>query len=312
MQIKDYITFNFFLVQSRLRKILSNFISLFLFFPIFFCSCQNDQEHTISGSTKIKNDSIVNIKFSALSDSIYTIPWKNKTRKVVCRAADSAKGTILLLPGWNFAPDEWCTKMDFCVKAKEAGYNLIMPDMLKSMYAVEYYKQTRKDFFESPTRKWVNDTLIPYFQKVFGIFLKEQNNFVCGISTGGRGSVLIAMDNPDIFKKGVSMSGDFNPLSMKKDNLLNLYYGPYDKFKKRWENSDNAFLRINDLKMPFFLFHGESDKVVPPAQSIDFYKESVSKKNNFIKLKMVKSAGHNYKFWNSQTTEIIQFFQSSK
>ena len=54
-------------------------------------------------------------------------------------------GTIVLLPGWNYSSKEWCTKTTFCEKARMLGYNLILVDMSKSLYAWEVHKETRAD-----------------------------------------------------------------------------------------------------------------------------------------------------------------------
>ncbi len=61
------------------------------------------------------------------------------------------EGTILVLPGWNFKCNDICQKSDFCQKAKREGYVLIMPDMLKSIYASQLYPETRKDWLKYPT-----------------------------------------------------------------------------------------------------------------------------------------------------------------
>jgi pimeloyl-ACP methyl ester carboxylesterase len=295
--------------KSVLINLLSCFLSIFLF------NCYgNNTEEGLKVISKTPNYNVVELSDSLilkLKDSTYRVPWKNSNVDVICKPSltDTVKGVILLLPGWNFNTDEWCTKMDFCQRARNLGYHLVMPQMYKSMYAEHYYSETRTDFMKFPTRKWITDTMLPYFQKQFGMFMQGKNNYICGISTGGRGSVLIALDLPEVFKKGVALSGDFNPLKMKNDNLLNKYYGSFAAFPERWKNNDNAFLRISELKMPFLFLHGKDDRVVPCSQSEDYYNESKSKNMTNIELKIVSGAGHNYKFWNSQTDFVLSFFE---
>ena len=293
--------------------------SLFFVLLVFLnFSCLTDD----TSSYKISEDRIQQLEekdrltlvdsVSKLVDTVFRIQCKDSKIEVFYRTSQkhTSLGTILLLPGWNFPSDDWCTKMKFCNRATEAGYNLIMPQMGKSMYAMDYYKETRQDFLKYPTRRWMNDTMLPFFQEKFGMLLEGQNNYVCGISTGGRGAMLLALDHPKIFKKGISMSGDFDPLSMKNDHLLNLYYGSYEKFKARWENNDNAFLRLHELTIPYLILHGEADRVVPPSQSSRFYEEARKRNMINVKCKMVKNAGHNYKFWTSQEQEVLNFIET--
>ena len=280
---------------------------------LFVCCGQNSDTYKKQNSEKdVKSHiSTKQIEFSLLNDTVFRVPWKSSFVEVIFRHSVLAhpNGVIVLLPGWNFSSDEWCTKMDFCQKASAAGFDLIMPQMLKSIYAMEYYPETRFDLTSSPTRRWLNDTLIPFFQLKFGLLKEGKNNFICGISTGGRGAMLLAMDHPEIFTKGVALSGDFNPLSMQNDHLLKIYYGSYNKFRQRWKNSDNAYLRINELKIPFYILHGDADGVVNSNQATEFYRLADSMKIKGVKIKVVKGAGHNYKFWNDQCDEIISFFQ---
>ena len=105
------------------------------------------------------------------------------------------------------------------------GYNLILVDMSKSIYAWEVHKETRADMKKYATRQWFMDTLIPYFQSNFQLLKEGDNNYVLGLSTGGRGAALLCLDKPKIFKKGAALSGDFNQESIPKDKLTRVVYG---------------------------------------------------------------------------------------
>ena len=170
-------------------------------------------------------------------------------------------GTIVLLPGWNYSSKEWCTKTTFCEKARSLGYNLILVDMSKSLYALEVHKETRADMKKYATRQWFMDTLIPYFQSNFKLLKEGDNNYVLGLSTGGRGAALLCLDKPKIFKKGAALSGDFNQESIPKDNLTRIFYGSYSSFKERWIGLDNVVYNIDRFEVPMYLGHGLKDKV---------------------------------------------------
>jgi S-formylglutathione hydrolase FrmB len=217
------------------------------------------------------------------------------------------KGTILLLQGWNFPPNDWCQHSDICTQALERGYNLVMPDMGKSIYHSQTFKETRVDWLKYPTRKWLVDSLIPQLQIKAGLFVGKEN-FVIGLSTGARGAVLVAMDRPDLFKGVAALSGDYDQTTMPNDNLCKGYYGNYKRFKKRWKTIDNPYSRIIDLKTPIYLGHGLKDKVVPYAQTILFYKELKKRKPTLKTMLSTPENEHNYQFWANEVDSIFTFF----
>ncbi|NVO03256.1 MAG: prolyl oligopeptidase family serine peptidase [Bacteroidetes bacterium] len=221
------------------------------------------------------------------------------------------KGTILMLPGWNFSRMDCCEKSKFCQKAKAQGFLLVMPEMGKSVYAPQIYPETRVDWKKYPTRTWLIDTLIPFLQKQFNVLLKGDNNFIYGISTGARGVALIALHSKDIFQAGAALSGDYDQTQMPNDNLMKGYYGTCEKFKKRWEGDENPLLSASKITIPLFLGHGEKDAVVPNIQSKQFYKKlkEINPKTKSV-LIIGSKAGHNYAFWDSQTEAVLKYFAS--
>jgi S-formylglutathione hydrolase FrmB len=218
------------------------------------------------------------------------------------------KGTIIVLPGWKLPVMDWCTKTTLCQKASEQGYILIMPEMAKSIYAYKRLTETRKDWLQYATREWFKDTLITYFQNVCDLLLPNQNNYILGLSTGARGVALICIDNPGIFKKGAGLSGDYDQTQMPNDALMTGWYGPIIKYPTRWKGCDNAVYRFKELKVPLYLGHGNADKIVPVAQTIQFA-DSLQKHNPFlIKVHISENAGHNYEYWDSEVDSVLQFF----
>lgn len=219
-------------------------------------------------------------------------------------------GTILLLQGWNFPPTDWCQRTDICEVALEKGYNIVMPDMGKSMYHSQVFKETRKDWLKYPTRKWLVDSLMEYLKNEFNLFEESKRNFIVGLSTGARGAVLIAMDCPKLFKGVAALSGDYNQLDMLNDNLAIGFYGAYNYHKERWRVIDNPYTDVSKLKTPIYLAHGLDDRVVPSSQTIKFYKALV-KKNPILKIKLhLPKLKHDYLFWKSEVVNIFIFFDS--
>lgn len=219
-------------------------------------------------------------------------------------------GTILLLQGWNFPPTDWCNRTTICKVALEKGYNLVMPDMGKSIYHSQVFKETRADWVKYPTRKWLVETLFIHLNKEYGLFEISARNFVIGLSTGARGAVLVAMDCPGLFKGVAALSGDYNQLALPNDNLCKGYYGAYSSNKLRWKTVDNPSVSVAKLKTPIYLSHGLTDKVVPCSQTTNFYKEIKKTSPNLnVKLHTPK-ANHDYQFWGSEVPAIFAFFDA--
>lgn len=210
-------------------RIICVFIVICLFFSNS-CSQGEKLDNSILNIKQVHNDTICsknekpNNKLGQINDT--TINFKRNGENVMVHFLNPTNfngikaGTIILLPGWNYSSMDWCTKTMFCENAKELGYNLILVDMAKSVYSCKVYKETDKKYKKYATRNWFIDTLIPYFQNNFKLLKKGGNNYILGLSTGGRGAALLCLDLPKIFKKGAALSGDFNQASVPKDQLM--------------------------------------------------------------------------------------------
>ena len=220
-------------------------------------------------------------------------------------------GIVLCLPGWNFKNTDVCNNSSFCNEAKKNGFILVFPDMGKSIYASKLYPETRKDWASYPQLKFITDTLIPILQTKFSLLKPGQNNFIYGISTGARGVAMVALHTDTLFNAGAALSGDYEPTRMLKDNLMNGYYGPFSKFKDRWED-DDPYFQASKIKIPFYLAAGGNDQVVPSEQTKIFYDQLQKVNKNLVnQLHIADTAGHNYGFWGSETMSVLNFFKKT-
>jgi pimeloyl-ACP methyl ester carboxylesterase len=230
-------------------------------------------------------------------------------RLVTLMGSAGARGCILCLPGWNFSSTDVCEKSSFCTDALKAGYTLVLPEMGKSIYASAVFPESRKDWLKFPQLRFVTDTLIPYLQQHFNLLRYGQNNFVYGISTGGRGVGLVALHTDSLFRGGISLSGDFDQRLDTRDNLMRGWYGEYAQFTQRWE-LDNTRLHAAGIIIPLYLGHGTNDKVVPVEQSRKFYETLIQLgpgKGHELHLK--DGGEHNYEFWSGETPAVLEFMR---
>ena len=244
------------------------------------------------------------------SDTVLFLPFEKNSVKisVYYPTKKEFKGSIIALPGWNFPATQWCDSTALCSLADSLGYVLILPEMGKSIYCNTLYPETRNDWRRFPTRSWISNSLLPHLQDSFRILLKEQSNYVMGLSTGARGAALLALDHPDIFKACALLSGDYDQTQYPKDNLYKGYYGAQSSFPDRWKNDDNLITEMDKFTVPAYLGHGRLDKTVPIQHSIDLSKRLTELKKEVV-FHINENGQHNYTFWNSEVKSVLTFFQ---
>lgn len=224
-------------------------------------------------------------------------------------------GDILVLPGWRFSRKRWQKETELLKLAEQHGYRCIFPEMGVSLYESEYFNETSIKWSTTPGGQWITKILIPTLREKYGIFKEGGNNYLLGLSTGGRGVVLLALQNPGLFTAGAALSGDYNQLTMPHDRLISSVYGPHRKFMKRWQTVDNPEQSIltGKWEMPLYIGHGKQDRIVPFSQSqslVDTLKKWHPKVP--IVFSEPEKGGHYFKFWAGEVPAIIKFFNEHK
>lgn len=274
---------------------------------LVFAGCQSPVEKKLTPVQTVKEEMIAPI----LTDTICVFNFEGADWEVrVQKPKAPFKGTILLLQGWNFPNTDWCENTSFCQRASEEGYVLVMPDMGKSIYHEKTYEATREDWHKFPTRKWLLETVCAQLKSDFNLFDPSQNNYVMGLSTGGRGALLIAEEHPEIFVAGASLSGDYDQSAFPDDNLYRGYFGTDSS---QWNPSENPIASIANWKVPMFIGHGSEDAIVAPEHM--FHLRDLVKaqpREMHFTFSLTNGAGHDYTYWASQVELILRFFASNR
>lgn len=276
-----------------------------LAFVLAMSCCNQATDSQLAESETLDTDSGCSSRLPA-NDTTLTLD----KREILIRVSGNKhrKGTFLLLHGWNLPPADWCNKTSICDSALQDGYNVVMPDMGKSNYHTQIFPETTPEVRKTPGLLWLTDTLIPHLQNLC-LLVEGEKNFIVGLSTGGRGVVLVCMQLPHLFTAAAVMSGDFDQTLMQTDKVHNSFYGPYNEFSERWKTIDNPMSRIAEMNTPVYIAHGRYDKVTQSEQSQMLY-DSLRKYHPNLKIRLhLADAGHNYDFWSSETGNIIQFFR---
>ena len=290
---------------------IKNFCLIIISFCIMGCfSSSNTNNNPLTNPDSFSP--IQSVPIIEKDTTIY-LSYKGYKYETVIKAIDdsiSYKGTILALHGWNLPHLDWCDKTSLCEKAKELGYVVVLPNMGKSTYSNCYYPETRKDWAIFPTRKWFNDTLLSHLHSQFNLFDEAQKNYVLGLSTGGKGAALIALDNPKTFNAAGVLSADFDQSYFKTYNYYIGFYGDFNSFKDRWIKHDNLIYSIKNYTVPTYLGHGLKDNVCPATQTVMFFDSlKIHQPNLNCILHIDSTAKHDYSYWDSEVSAMFDFFE---
>ncbi|MDX2361429.1 MAG: alpha/beta hydrolase-fold protein [Crocinitomicaceae bacterium] len=259
------------------------------------------EEPEESTSITIQNDTLLKIDFEGVAYD------------VLVRVPDGEPiGTIVALHGWNFPIADWCDSTELCEKALELGYVIVFPDMGKSIYSLRTYPETREDWLKYPTRPWLTEKVFKILQSEFNVLMEGENNYVLGLSTGGRGAYFLAKDHPEVFTAAACLSGDYDMTMAPNDNLYRGFFGEYKEHQDRWGGEENPLRSNSDLKVPVYFGHGGEDKIVPVKHSSGFAEILKMSYATTPEFRLNPDAGHDYAFWNSEVDYVLEFFNKHK
>ncbi|MEQ9363147.1 MAG: prolyl oligopeptidase family serine peptidase [Leptospirales bacterium] len=225
--------------------------------------------------------------------------------------AKEIRGDVLVLPGWKYNRKRWLNETPIKSEADRLGLRLICPEMGRSIYASRYFPETGPRWNSNKAGlAWVLEDLLPYLAGQ-GVFRSgaAANNFLLGLSTGGRGVALIALARPDLIRAAAALSGDFDQTLQPADRLMAGHYGSYADFRERWETVDNPLRQAAGWSTPIYLAHGTQDRVVPPVHSQEFFESLRTAHPQLDVVLLTPSAGHDFAFWGAQTAPAFAFFE---
>ncbi len=221
--------------------------------------------------------------------------------------------TLIALHGYNGTMSDWERNTGIEALADKYKFVVVCPDMGKTLYELKFYPETKIKWNGIPGGIFIVKKLMKHIKKNFNLAASSSKTGIFGLSTGGRGALLLAAEYRSQFGAVAGLSGDYDPLLVKKDWLITSVYGEYDKFKKRWEKDASIIDRASKLKyMPVFLAHGDKDPVVPKWHSTGMairLKQVKGKyPRNSVTYIIKKHRAHNWKFWGIIIRDVMEFF----
>lgn len=147
--------------------------------------------------------------------------------------------------------------------------------------------------------------------------------YILGFSYGGYAAIMSAIKYPELYSAAVSAAA---PLDLneqlkhyKKEELWFAYEFWQDLIGvkqqgKKFVESISPYQRVDDIKIPLLIFHGDRDNIIPKKQAEDF-KKLVEKKKLNIPVRIIQSEGHGWDLVSSNTYFVeksVELFQANK
>jgi hypothetical protein len=242
--------------------------------------------------------------------------WLDSTGEVLIFSPANSKSTVIGLPGWNFKSRTWEDNAQISQLAMQYGVTVALPEMHKSIYETSFFPETNTAYRWSGSgqiggARWIGEVVLPFLQTTY-----SEVNGVFGLSTGGRGAILV----PQLYKiwrplRACSMSGTFDLFSLKPTmgeyKIHSVIYGPRNKFPERWREGD-SISRIAQLQgVQVLLIHGQNDRHVPASQSATLH-AALQERGWSSLFDSVEGGGHDWDLWSHYVKDCFSFMNTGK
>lgn len=138
--------------------------------------------------------------------------------------------TLYLLHGYTGNHTDWMRLTSIERYARQYKLAVVIPDVHNSFYCDFPGLASGYQYW-----KYVSSELIEITRRFFPLSNKREDTFVAGLSMGGFGAFKCALNCPDVFSSGASLSGALDVVNdiasddIKKESEL--LFGSFDKLK---------------------------------------------------------------------------------
>lgn len=228
---------------------------------------------------------------------------------------------LWLLHGTYGDPSDWIRKTNIELYAAERDLAVVIPPAQNSNYSNWPNAMLGFNMYDYLTKE-----LMPLVYGWLPISDKREDNFIAGLSMGGRGAIKYAVNHPDLFGAAAILSAvpmDFSKLSAGNPNPLLDLDNP--RLKLTIENAggldayihseENVYKKLdllaNTHTLPKLLFAcGEEDAIL--AKSFLELKEHFKDSSLDAQWLFVPGYKHEWRFWDYAIEKALDFFELEK
>ncbi len=219
---------------------------------------------------------------------------------------------LWLLHGTFGDHSDWIRKSNIELYACEKDLIVVMPSGMNSNYGNWPTFGLGYNMFDFLTKE-----LMPLIYGWFPASDKREDNFIAGLSMGGRGTCVYAFNHPEKFAAAAILSASPRDFRSMKETEPGMYarmmksvpnYESYDDFMKGPENTfdllDQLVKEGADLPRLYFAC-GEDDHLLPSFTAFRKHAEEIGLKAEFETIPGFK---HEWRFWDLTIQHALKFF----
>lgn len=215
---------------------------------------------------------------------------------------------LWLLHGASGNHTDWIHKSKIELYARERNLFVVMPSAYNTGYS-------NWNDFAMGFSLWdyLTEELMPVVYGWFPVSSRREDNFVAGLSMGGRGSLKLAVNYPEKFAAAAVLSASpQNPHDItneKYKKVLQRLIDNYGSLEAYLESCENVWDKLADLSgkdvLPrLYIAMGTEDSAYPGYLRFKQYAESINLKATFEE----GPGGHEWRFWDTYIEKALQFF----
>ncbi|MCR5448681.1 MAG: hypothetical protein K6F23_04730 [Solobacterium sp.] len=217
---------------------------------------------------------------------------------------------LWLLHGTFGDSSDWLRKSLIELYAEERNLAVVMPSAMNSNY------ENCPEFgFGYRMRDYFFDELMPMVYNRFPVSEKREDNYIAGLSMGGRGTLKFALGHPERFAGAAVLSQCAHDLRKLDPDKLDprtandvKRAGSFEAYLNSYENTWDQLRTLLEegTELPDLYFAcGEDDGLYQDFIEFRDYAETLG-----LKAKFVTEPGyaHEWRFWNGQIEKALEHF----
>ncbi len=225
---------------------------------------------------------------------------------------NSRKYKVLwLLHGASGDHTDWLRKSKIELYARERDLCVVMPSAFNSNYS-------NWDNFAMGIHMWdyLTKELMPLIYGWYPVSEKRADNYIAGLSMGGRGTIKLAVNYPEKFAAAAILSASpMNPHDIGQDDLgskqIKHMIEKAGSFEAYLNSYENVWDKLGDLAgkdvLPRLYFAmGTEDPWCAGYMKFKQYAESIN-----LKVTFEEGPGkHDWRFWDTYIEKALKFFDA--
>ena len=211
----------------------------------------------------------------------------------------SERKVLWLLHGLNDNATAWIRHTRIEMYAEKHGIVVVMPSFDRSFY---FDNVNGMNYFSHLTKE-----LPEYFEKVFGLSRKKEDNFIAGLSMGGYGAMKAGLTYPEQYFAAASFSGVIalevleNFRERENEREFPFLVQEFKNLKTSKNNPVNLLSPDKDIKL--YISCGLQDHLLAASKIFEEKAKSLGVDAKFV----YRDGAHDWFFWDTEIENFLRY-----